>query len=258
MAFFDRTGRKLAAGPTLLLSADPGPELLAAARLYDPGLRQWHGRLVFGNGVLLFGPFEVTPKLAGQAGLPPGTAVAWYAAAAVQDHRGRRPHDAKVADGELLVTGLAARLGGHVFPGQARPPRALLASVYSEQAVPAEEVAGLLRPYAGEVAVEDAKEDSYAISGPHAVFYTAYWSPRQYVADLEPPAAGQGGRQGLHHWDLNTGMRPRNVRHDAQLKLAQAALALAGRAGGVAVDMFGFRFADPQELLAAAEPAHEQ
>src|SRR6266851_7413460 len=62
MRLFDRSAGKLAAGPTLLLSADPGPALLDAARLYDPGVRHWNllGRLVFSNGVLLFGPVEVT------------------------------------------------------------------------------------------------------------------------------------------------------------------------------------------------------
>ncbi len=64
MPLFDRSGRaagKLAAGPALLLAADPGDALIETARLYDPQLRAWHGRLVFGNGVLLFGPVTVTP-----------------------------------------------------------------------------------------------------------------------------------------------------------------------------------------------------
>jgi hypothetical protein len=47
MPLFDHTGDKLAAGPALLLPADPGAALLDAARLYDPHLRRWHGRLVF-------------------------------------------------------------------------------------------------------------------------------------------------------------------------------------------------------------------
>ena len=259
MALFDRTGGKLAAGPTLLLPADPGSALLDAARLYDPQLRHWHGRLVFGNGVLLFGQVEVTAKLAQQAGLPAGVAVAWYASAALQQHRGRRTDAAKRADGELLVLGLAGRLGGTLHPGPPLQRPALLASVYSEQPVPANEVVGVLRPYAGDVAIEDAKEDakedSYAISGKHASFYTAYWPPRRHVVASEPPALGPLGRRPLHRWDLNTGMRPSDTRRELQLKVAEAALALAARAEGVAIDMFGFRFVTPQELLSAGERA---
>ena len=47
-------------------------------------------------------------------------------------------------------------------------------------------------------------------------------------------------------------------RYDPErLKVAEAALALAARAGGIAIDMFGFRFATPQVLLAAGEGAPE-
>jgi hypothetical protein len=257
MAIFDRKASKLAAGPTLLLAADPGPALLDAARLYDPQLRHWPGRLVFGNAVLLFGPAEVTPRLSQQAGLPPGVAVAWYAAAAVQGERGRRTHQAKIADGELLVCGLAARLGGTLFPGPSLPPRALLASVYSEQPVPADEVAAVLRPYAGDAVIEDAGEDSYAVGGERISFYTVYLSPRLYRAFDAPPALGPMRKQPLHHWDLNTGMRPSGTHPGQRLKVAEAALALAARAGGVAVDMFGFRFTTPQDFLLPGGQAPE-
>jgi hypothetical protein len=161
MPLFDRSGRtagKLTAGPTLLLASDPGAALIETARLYDPQLRAWHGRLVFGNGVLLFGPVTVTPQLTGQAGLPASAAVAWYADAALQGHRERRPDDAKRADGESLVLGLAARLGGSVHPWPPLHKPALAASVYSERPLAPDEVVRVLRPYAGaDVDVEDAK-----------------------------------------------------------------------------------------------------
>jgi hypothetical protein len=165
MPLFDHTGDKLAAGPALLLPADPGAALLDAARLYDPHLRRWHGRLVFSNGVLLF----------------------------------------------------------------------------------------FLRHYAGAVAVEDVTADSYAVSGKHIGFYTAYWSPRVYRAAGAPPALGPLRKGPLHHWDLNTGMPPGRVSPELQLRLAEAALALAGRAGGIAIDMFGFRFDTAQELVSVSE-----
>jgi hypothetical protein len=258
MPLFDRTGRtegKLAVGPTLLLAADPGDGLIDAARLYDPQLRAWHGRLVFGNGVLLFGPVTLTPKLIEQARLPASAAVAWYAAAALQRHSERRPDDAKRADGESLVLGLAARLGGSVHPWPPLCKPALAASVYSERPLDPDEVVRVLRPYAGgDVGVEDAKADTYAISGQHAVFYTAYWSPRLYSATLEPSALGAMRKGPLHHWDLNTGIHAGAAHQELRQKVASGALALAMAAGGVAVDMCGFRFEAPEELRPVGDP----
>ncbi len=245
--FVDRTGAKLATGPTLLLPADPGPGLLGAARQYDPGMRRWPGRLIFGNGVLLFGPVKVTPKVAEQAGLPSGVTVAWHAAAALQQASQRRSDDAKHADGELLVTGLAARLGGTVHPRPSREP-ALLASVYSQQAPPPEDVAAVLAPFAGDVTVEDAEDDTYAISGRDIYFYTSYTSPRLYAAVLAPAALGPTARQPQHHWDLSTGGAASKAAPELRLKIAEAALALAARTGGVAIDYCGFRFDTPEQF----------
>jgi hypothetical protein len=256
MPLFDRTGEKLAAGPTLLLATGQGDAVVDTARLYDPQLRTWHGRLVFGNGVLLFGPVTITPKLIEQAGLPAGAAVAWYAAAALQSHRERRPDDAKRVDGESLVLGLAARLGGLVHPWLPLRKPALAASVYSERPLDPDEVVRVLWPYAGgDVRVEDAKADTYAISGPHAAFYTAYWSPGLYAAALEPPALGAMRKGPLHHWDLDTGIHAGTAHQELRQKVARGALALAMAAGGVAVDMCGFRFEAPEELRPVGDPA---
>jgi len=65
MRLFDRSASTLAAGPTLLLPADPGPALFDAARQYDPGVRYSTllRRLIFSNGVLLLGPVKVTPGM---------------------------------------------------------------------------------------------------------------------------------------------------------------------------------------------------
>ena len=99
MRWFGRSASKLAAGPTLVLAADPGPALFDEARRYDPGVRysKLLRRLIFSNGVLLLGPVQVTPGEARQAGLPEGTVVAWYALAALQEHQDRRVHDAKAS-----------------------------------------------------------------------------------------------------------------------------------------------------------------
>src|ERR1700728_3220252 len=106
MGLFDRSGSKLSTRPSLLLTADPGDALLDAARRYDPEVHPWHGRLVFANGVLLFGPIEVT----------------------------------KQDDAEKLLHGLAVRLGGTTHLVDSQSKLALLASVYSEQAPPPDQV----------------------------------------------------------------------------------------------------------------------
>lgn len=111
MGLFDRSGSKLSGRTALLLPADPGDALLDAARVYDPQVRPWNGRLIFRNGILLFGPLAVTSKLEQQAGLPAGMAVAYYTGAAGHTSRG---HEAKHFDGDRLVRGLADRLGGTV------------------------------------------------------------------------------------------------------------------------------------------------
>src|SRR5216684_4988801 len=161
MGLFDRSASKLSASTRLLLTADPGDALLDAARLYDPEVRRWPGRLIFRNGVLLFGPVAVTPKLEQQAGLPAGIAVAWYTRAALQPHREERSHAAKHDDGDKLVRGLADRLGGTVQYAGPPPNLALLTSVYSEQALAPDRVIEVLRPYGGNFRVEDEEDQSY-------------------------------------------------------------------------------------------------
>jgi hypothetical protein len=251
MKFFDRSAGKLATGPTLLLSADPGPALLDAARLYDPGVRRWNlmGRLIFGNGVLLFGPVEVTSAVAQDAGLPAGVAVAWYAQAALQAHNQRRGHEAKEYDGEKLVRGLAARLGGTTHPAELQPDLALLASVYSERALPVGEVIDALRPHAGDLTAEDEEPDSYSLTGKAAPFYTAYWGPRVYRAAEAPAALGPIRSRPLHHWDIHSGVRASDAPRELCRTVGEAALALASQSGGVALDMFGFPISSPDDLL---------
>ncbi len=251
MRLFDRSAGKLAAGPTLLLSADPGPAVLDAARLYDPGVRHWNllGRLVFSNGVLLFGPVEVTPGAAQEAGLPAGTGVAWYARAALQGHNERRSHEAKQSDGERLVRGLAARLGGTTHPARLQPELALLTSVYSEQALTTDQVIEVLRPYGGNLKVEDESADSYSLTGKGTYFYVAYWSPRLYREKDAPPAVGAMRAGPLHHWDLHTGTSSRHAAHELVQKVGEATLALASESAGVALDVLGFRITSTDDLL---------
>jgi len=251
MRLFDRSAGKLAAGPTLVLPADPGPALFDEARRYDPGVRYSTllRRLIFSNGVLLRGPVKVTPAVAREAGLPEGTALAWYALAALQGHRERRVHDAKAFEGELLVRGLAARLGGTTHPASLQPKLALLASVYSERGLPTEQVIEALRPYGGEFRVEDRKADSYSLTGEKTHFYVAYWSPRRYRESDAPAALGPVRSRPLHHWDLHGGVPASDAPRELGLKVGEAALALAEESGGRALDMFGFPIGTPDDLV---------
>ncbi|HTS99690.1 MAG TPA: hypothetical protein VMI33_24020 [Streptosporangiaceae bacterium] len=249
MGLFDRTASRLSSHTTLLLPADPGDAFLAAARLYDPEVHRWHDRLVFRNGVLLFGPVAVTPKLEQQAGLPAGMAVAWYTDAAGQSTSQKRPHEAKVEDGDRLVRGLAERLGGTAQYAAPQPNLALIASVYSEQGLAVPQVIEALRPYAGELAAEDASEDSYGLTGKAAPFYVGYFSPRLYSEPNAPPAVGAMRSRPLHHWDLNTGTSVKHAARQLGLTVGEAAFALAGQAGGVVLDVLGFRISRAEELL---------
>lgn len=249
MGIFDRTASNLTDCTALLLRADPGEKLMDAVRLYDPEVRRWHGRLIFRNGVLLFGPVTVTPKLQQQARLPSGTAVAWYAGAAGQGHK--RSHEAKLNDGDMLVRGLAGRVGGTVRYGLARQETdlALFASVYSEQDLPPGQVAQVLRSYNGELRAEDVKNDTYSLTGDEIYFYVAYWSPRLYREDDAPPALGAMRSRPLNHWDLNTGVSAQHAARELCQKVGEAALALATQSGGVALDVLGFPISSPADLL---------
>jgi hypothetical protein len=257
MGLFDRSASKLSGKTTLLLTADPGDALLEAARLYDPGVRPWHGRLIFGNGVLLFGPVTVTPDLEQQAGLPAGMAVAYYTDAALRasgELRGGQKtrqfnRETRLFNGDRLVRGLADRLGGTVKYAETPPDLALVTSVYSEQALPPDQVIEVLRPYGGDFKVEDRTEDTYSLGGKKIYFYVAYWSPRLYREPEAPPAVGAIRSRPLHHWDLHTGSARKHVARELAQRVGEAALALASRCGGVVVDELGFPVSSPGDVL---------
>jgi hypothetical protein len=251
VGLFNRSASRLADRTTLLFTADPGGALLDTARLYDPQVRAWRGRLIFQNGILLFGPLTVTPKLQQQTELPAGTAVAYYTAAAVHTEGGDRSHDEKLFDGDRLARGLASRLGGTVRYAGAPPDLALVTSVYSEQAVAPDEVTRVLRPYGGNFRVEDQTENTYSLSGTGTRFYVAYWSPKLYyrVPDA-PPALGAIRSRPLHHWDLHAGRGRKHAPRELTQTVGEATLALASRTNGVALDELGFPVTSPDDLQA--------
>jgi hypothetical protein len=82
MALFShtaKTAKRLARAPTLALATESGDEVTGLLHRYDPAVQALGDRFAFGNGVLLYGPFQVAAKLAAQAGLPEGTVTAWRA-----------------------------------------------------------------------------------------------------------------------------------------------------------------------------------
>jgi hypothetical protein len=253
----DHSARKLTGKTLLLLPADPGDALMDAARLYDPEVRRWpgrliSGRLVFRNGVLLFGPVTVTPECEQQAGLPSGMAVAYYADVSAKRPRGLSRNtwlEAKRGDGDRLVCGLSDRLGGTVKYAGEPPDLALLTSVYSEHELAPDEVIEVVRPYGGDFRVEDQTETTYTLSGKKIYFLVAYWSPRLYLEWNAPPAIGAMRSRPLHHWDLHAGLARKNLARELVQRVGDATLALATRTGGVAVDELGFPVNSRDDLL---------
>jgi hypothetical protein len=250
MGLFDRSASKLAGRTTLLLPASPGDALMDAVRLYDPDVRSWPGRLILNNGVLLFGPVAVTPKLEQQAELPPGMAVAYYTGNALQSHRGRRTDEAKQQDGDLLVQALADRLGGTVKYVGPPPDPELAPSVWSEQAVPPDQVIEVLQPYdEGNLKVQSQTENAYSVYGVGGYIGLTYWSPLLYIEKDAPPALGALRSRPLHHWDLSAGRTRKAIASEVAVHVGQAALALASRCDGVALDEYGFPISSPEDLL---------
>ena len=255
MALFDRTARRLATGPTLLLATETGDEVMDAIRAYDPALRVKGDRVVFGNGVRLHGPVTVTAEVAAQAGLPAGMASAYYADIIETGTRGSRPDHAKSQDAERLVRGLAARLGGAVH-GE-RPPAALnlSSSVYSSEPRPAEEVISVLQPYTDDRLFVDEDQDVpgayFLVSEQEPRFLTVYWPPRLSRSALEPPplALGELADREPCRWELRSKFPADTAGRDIRLTVGKAALALARAVDGVAVDPYGFPVNRPEDLL---------
>jgi hypothetical protein len=223
---------------------------------YDPAAAAESHGFVFHNGVRLHGPVAVTPDAARQAGLP-GEMTAGYYAAIVAGGTGRsRPDSLKWQDAERLIRGLAARLGGTVH--DQRPPLdlRLRASVYSGQELPADQVVGLLQPYAdtGELVLEEdtgVRGAYYLVTEQEPVFFVAYWPPRLSRSRLAqpPPALGELRDEEPCRWDLRTRFPVADAARETCLRVAGAALALARRTDGVVIDTYGFPVDRAEDLL---------
>ncbi len=251
----DRTAKRLASGPTLVLATDPAAEIADALLAYDPGLRVRSDRFDFGNGVRLHGPVELTGDLAAKAGLPPGMTMAYYADIVETGARGSRPDDAKRQDAERLVRGLAARLGGTVH-GE-RPPAdiELSASVYSGRPVPAEEVIRVLQPFTDDQLFVDDYPDVpgsyFLVSEEEPRFLTVYWPPRLSRSRLKPAPLALGALRDQEpcRWELRSKFSIGSASREISLTVGEAALALARKTDGVVIDTYGFPVSRPADLL---------
>jgi hypothetical protein len=252
MGLFDRTAKRLASGPTLALAAGAAGPMAEALRAYDPALRERGDRVVFGNGVRLHGPVELTPELIMKARLPAGLAVAYYADGGA---RGSRPGSVTWQDAERLVRGLAARLGAVVHDSRLPMKLNLSATVYSTHPAPAADVISVLQPFTDDrlFVHESAKvPDAYfLVSGQEPRFLTAYWPPRLSRSRLALPPPALGGMRDARpcRWELRSKFPADSAEREIRLTVGSAAMALAGLVAGVIIDPYGFPVTRPEDLL---------
>jgi hypothetical protein len=256
MALFDHMADRLARGPAVLFPADPADGMAEAILRYDPQAGVKSDRFVFRNGVQLHGPVTVTPDVARQAGLPAGMTAGYYAAIVEGLIGGSRPDSLKWHDAERLIRGLAVRLGGTVHDERLPIDLRLRASVYSGGELPVSQVVEVLQPYTdtGELVFE---EDTgvpgayYLLTKAEPVFFVAYWPSRvsRSRLALPPPALGELRDKEPCRWDLRTKLPVATATRETCLRIAEAALALAGRTDGVVIDTYGFPVDQPEGLL---------
>ena len=247
---FDRTAKRLAAGPTVVVGDAEGAAALLAR--YTPNAERRGERLLIGNGVLLHGPIDVTADMAAKAGVPEGTA--YFADIAVQGKANRRPDDAKERDAEGLIRGLAARLHGTKHSARRWSEVDLDVSVYAERPISPEQVISVLEPYAGHPLVVDPHEDvegAYLLAGyEEPTFITVFWPARLARSKVLPPPPSVPFGDPCR-WELLTSENAATPDPDLLATVGNAALALAGVVGGVVTDMFGFPITRPEDLVAA-------
>jgi hypothetical protein len=82
------------------------------------------------------------------------------------------------------------------------------------------------------------------------VFFVVYWPARlSRSRPGQPPPAARGVDGEPCRWELRTTYPVATAGRDVCLTVAGAALALAHRTGGVAIDTYGFPIDHPGDLL---------
>ena len=123
---------------------------------------------------------------------------------------------------------------GHAHPGQRAGP----AGRSGDRGAPA----GALR-------IDEEAAETYTLDGSKTPFLVFYRSPRLYFKENGPPAAGAMRSRPLCHWDLHAAYSPEDAGREVCLKVGNAALALAGESGGIALDVLGFIINSADDLL---------
>jgi hypothetical protein len=240
----------------VLFASEPGDALAGLLRRYSPAARPRGDRLVFGNGVWLYGPVEITPEIQSKAKLPPGHTVAYYtrvSGAAKSDGL----EGLVSQDGERMVRGLAARLGGTVH--DQRPPMKLdlEVSVFSAQAPPpAEQVIDVMQPYVdwGKLFIDyDTKAEGayFLVTEEDPRFFVVFMPARlsSSKAARTPPAVRVLQSNETCRWTLHSSSRAEGAPAQTCLRMGAAALALASRVSGIAVDTYNFPIDRAEDLL---------
>jgi hypothetical protein len=254
MALFDHTAERLATGPTLALATDRAGEVTGLLHRYDPAVQVRGDHFVFGNGILLHGPVQVTAKLAAKAGLPEGTVTAYRAGILPPAKRHYRPEDRTRRDAQRLIRGLAVRLGGTVHGTRPSQVINLRAAVYALRPLPPEEVIGVLQPYAsGTLFAEenpDVPESYSLLTSESPRFWVIYWPPRLAQNPMEPPAAGIGALRDQQpcRWELSNSHPADKASAELCLDVGRAAFDLARHTSGTVIDSYSFPIDKPEDL----------
>ena len=210
---------------------------------------------MFGNGVLLYGPIQVTSKRAARAGLPEGTVTAYRASILPPAKRHNRPEDRTRRDAQRLIRGLAVRLGGTVHGSRPSDVINLRAAVYAPRPVPPGEVISVLQPYAsGTLFAEDnpdLPESYFLLTEESPRFWVIYWPPRLARNLVEPPAAGIGALRDQEpcRWELSNSHPADQASAALCLDVGRAAFDLARHTSGAIIDSYGFPIDQPEDLL---------
>jgi hypothetical protein len=252
-------GRKM----RVLLPSDPGRErMIELMRLFNPAARAASAGRVCADSrhIFLTKPLAIDADTASRAQTPPGLSTVYFVQIAVAS---ARLTPSAIAQGEkelketatLLIGGLAARLGGKAFPESARLREPLHADVYSPRALTAGELSAVLEPYAPGLAPAEGPWTADGVTTLHSQrgqLDVEYWPPGVPLMTMDPPAALGGlrdQRQQLNVTVIRSARPAAGADPGTARAVAGAGLAVAAATGGSCVDIFGFRFEHPDDLI---------
>lgn len=259
----------------LLLPADPGPDrMLDAIRQFNPAARPDGTRIYVDGSTLYVGrPFEVEPQVAQKAGLPADITTAYFInfvdrgpqfagevfTKKYQDRERNVKADYR-AQGSYVLGGLAARFGGLSVPPPAELGEPLHASVYTSAPLGGDELASLVARHAPGLRAgqaDPAEQHVTVVFTGGGPFEIACYSPggaSAHLMDEElkgsravPGHTGGASAQGL--LVLRTQQPAAQAGQDTARAVGETALGLAADAGGICLDVFGFRVRQADELV---------